>query len=407
MGKIQEQFNSVSGGDFVLTPGEYEGPLTVDRPCVIDGGRSTLWANRGPVLVVSAPNVTVKNLRVEVTGSPADSEGRIAIKTGDPYTRLENVEVHGDVVGLPQEAKSWELPGIISLGEFAANTENTFTVSLEASSEAELDSMVKDLRISPTHLTAGRNSLTLTTDELRNNTILYGEIMVRSAVSRRIYVTGKALKDAPVHDESLPVLSGPTVSLPVQMDAPAEIIAPQVSAAEIRAVTRGQRISCKDLQSSQIKFIYESKNSASGIDIDSYCFALGGNGKVSCDEDLIFFGNPEAANSSIRTSSSDSKPLALIDLDKVDAAVNKIAVCYSIYGDDPHQNFSGVSSPVIRVFGGDKEMLRFELQDLNEEKTVVAAEVYRYKGEWKINFVGAGYKSGLTQLCEGYGVNVD
>ena len=158
---------------------------------------------------------------------------------------------------------------------------------------------------------------------------------------------------------------------------------------------------------SHIKFIYESMSSSPGIDIDSYCFALGANGKVSRDEDLIFFGNPEAANSSIRTGSADSKPLALIDLDKVDPAVCRIALCYSIYGDDPHQNFSGVSSPVIRVFGGDREMLRFELKDLSEEKTVVAAEVYRYKGEWKINFVGAGYKSGLTQLCESYGVNVD
>lgn len=407
MGNIQEQFNSVSGSSFVLTPDEYEGPLTVDRPCVIDGGRSTLWANSGPVLIVSAPNVTVKNLRIEVTGTPADSEGRIAIKTSDPYTRLENIEVHGDVVGLPQEAKSWELPGIISLGEFAANTENTFTVSLEVSAAAELDSMVKDLRISPTHLTAGRNSLTLTTDELRNNTILYGEIMVRSAVSRRIYVTGKALTDAPVHDESLPVLSGPTVPLPVQMDAPPELIAPQVSGAEPRTAARGQRISVNELQSSHIKFIYESKSSSPGIDIDSYCFALGANGKVSRDEDLIFFGNPETANCSIRTGSADSKPLALIDLDKVDPAVSRIAVCYSIYGDDPRQNFSGVSSPVIRIFGGEREMFRFELKDLSEEKTVVAAEVYRYKGEWKINFIGAGYKSGLTQLCEGYGVNVD
>ena len=169
----------------MLTPGEYEGPLTVDRPYVIDGGRSTLWANSGPVLIVSAPNVTVKNLRIEVTGTPADSEGRIAIKTSDRYTRLENIEVHGDVVGLPQEAKSWELPGIISLGEFAANTENTFTVSLEVSVAAELDSMVKDLRISPTHLTAGRNSLTFTTDELRNNTILYGEIAEARGAQRR------------------------------------------------------------------------------------------------------------------------------------------------------------------------------------------------------------------------------
>lgn len=407
MGKIQEQFNSNSSADFILTPGEYEGPLVVDRACVIDGCQSTIWANNGPVLTVAAPNVTLKNLRIEVTGSPTDENARIAMKTNDPNTKLENVEVRGNVIGLSQEAENWDLPGIISLGEFAANKENTFAVSLQIPSEAILDSKVKDLRISPTHLSVGQNSLTLTTDELRNNTILYGEIIIRSAVSRRIYVTGKALKDAPVHDEALPVANGPTVSLPVQVDPPAEVIAPQVSDNNVQTMKRGQRISIKELQSSQIKIIYEHQSATPGLDIDSYCFALRDNGKVSCDEDLIFFGNTEDKNQSIKSSTANSKPLVLIDLEKVDSAVSKIAVCYSIYGDESSQNFSKVISPMIRIFGGDKEVYRFELKDLTKEKTVVATEIYRYKGEWKMNFVGAGYNSGLKQLCEGYGVNVE
>lgn len=408
MVKIQEQFNSNLDGNFILPPCEYEGPLVVNRSCVIDGCQSTLWATNGPVLVVSAPNVTIKNLRVEVTGSPTSEEARIAIKTIDPHTKLENIEVRGNVIGLPQESENWDLPGIISLGDFAANKENTFVVSLQAPANATIDSKIIDLRIFPMQLTNGQNSLTLTTGELRNNTILYGEIMVRTAVaSRRIYIMGKALKDAPVHYEAFPVENGPTVSLPVQIDPPDEVVAPQVSDASIQEMKRGQRTSIKELQSSQIKIVYEHQNAAPGVDIDSYCFALRENGKVSCDEDLIFFGNAAAANQSIKSSSSDSKPLVLIDLNRVDSAVSRIAVCYSIYGDDPSQNFSKVSSPIIRIFGWDKEVFRFELKDLYEEKTVVAAEIYRYKGEWKINFVGAGYNSGLKQLCESYGVNVE
>lgn len=72
---------------------------------------------------------------------------------------LENIEVHGNVIGFSQEAENWDLPGIISLGEFAANKENTFAVWLQAPSEATLDSKVKDLRISPTHLSIGQNSI--------------------------------------------------------------------------------------------------------------------------------------------------------------------------------------------------------------------------------------------------------
>lgn len=404
---IQEQFNAGSDEIFSLLPGEYEGPLVVDRPCTVDGCNSTLWANSGPVLVVSAPNVTIKNLRVEVAGTPGSEEKRIAIRTSDPNTKLENIEVNGNIVGLPGETGLWDIPSIISLGEFAANQENSFSISLQIPCEARLDSGVKDLRISPTQLTPGKNTLTLTTDELRNNTILYGEILLRTTVSRRIYVTGKALKDAPVHDETLPVRNGPTVSPPVQMNAPVDVIAPQVEDADVQTLRKGQRISVKELHSSQLKIIYEHKSASQGVDIDCYCFVLQQNGKVACDEDLIFFGNPEAADHSVKTFSSEGKLLALIDLKKIDAAVNKIAVCYSIYGDNVRENFSMVSGPVIRILGGDKEYFRFELNELSEEKTAVAAELYRYKGEWKMSFVGAGYKSGLKQLCESYGVNVE
>ena len=62
MSFIQEEFDRVAG-DFILTPGEYEGPLTITRPCVVDGQHSTLWANNGPVLIVDSASVTLKNLR--------------------------------------------------------------------------------------------------------------------------------------------------------------------------------------------------------------------------------------------------------------------------------------------------------------------------------------------------------
>lgn len=407
MGNIQEQFHANLNGVFILPPGEYEGPLVVDRPCIVDGCKSTLWAPRGPVLTVSAPNVTVKNLRIEVTGISVGTEASSAIKVYSPDTRLENIEVNGNVIGLKQEPETWNLPGIISLGEFAANKENIFFVSLPAPCKAELDSEVKGLRIFPMQLNAGQNRLIFTTDELRDNTILYGEILVRTSVSRRIYVAGKALKDAPMHREAGPAVNGPIVSPPVQMDLPEEIVAPQVPDPAVHTLKKGQRIFAKELNSSRIRITYEHQNAAQGIEIDSYCFILGENGKVFCDEDLIFFGNTEAGDHSVKSGTSDGRSWVLVDINKVDASVSKIAVCYSVYGDDAGQNFSMVSVPIVRIFGGSREVFRFGLNDLSEEKTVVAMEIYRYRGEWKMNFVGAGYRNGLKQLCEDYGVSVE
>lgn len=408
MEKIQEQFRANPGGCFRLEPGEYEGPLVIDRSCVVDGRGATLWSARGPVLLVRADNVTVKGLRVEVTGQ-AEDEGRAAIRAEGGNVTLEGVEVRGDVIGLPGEAEVWELPGMISLGEFAAGEENVFTVSLPAPGAAELACQVRDLRISPSRLEAGENTLTLTTGKLRDNTILYGSIMVCTTVTRRVCVTGKALREAPVHRRACPAGKGPRVSLPVQVEPPEEVIAPRVAEGTVRCARRGERISVRSLcpqPLKPLKLLYEHQSASREMDVDAYCFALGADGKVSRDEDLVFFGNPESADHAIRAGASEGRPMAVVDLDKVSADVSRIAVCYAVYGDEAGVNFSLAAAPAVRVFAGDREVLRFELDALADEKTVVAAELYRYKGEWKVGIVGAGWRDGLRRLCENYGVDV-
>ena len=82
-------------------------------------------------------------------------------------------------------------------------------------------------------------------------------------------------------------------------------------------------------------------------------------------------------------------------------------VSFSIYGDSPGETFSLVTAPAVRLLAGEQERGRFELAGLNLEKTVVALEFYRFKGDWKVQFVGAGYHSGLRTLCESYGVEVE
>lgn len=407
MSTIQQQFNSNNSPEFTLTPGEYEGPLTIDRPCTIDGANSTLWSNKEPILIVNSTGVIIKNIRVEYTGQRTENANPIAIITSDSNTKLVDVEVNGAVKGFANEAEEWTLPSIISLGDFAANKENSFSVDISAAGDAEIKNNIKNVRLSSKTLSEGNNNITFTTDELKDNTILYGEIFVNTSVSRRIYVTGKAMNDAPEHHESTPVSTETTASLPVQVETPNEIIAPMVSTTNAAYIKRGQRISVKELEGKVIKIIYEHKSVKQQIEIDGYIFMLQENGKVQSDNDLIFFGNTETSNGAIKSSSAGNQSLTLIELNKLEDWVNKVEVCYSIYGNEPNKNFSLVECPLIRIIGGDRELYRFELSNLNVEKTVVAIELYRYKGEWKINFIGSGYKSGLNLLCENYGVNVE
>lgn len=408
MNIIQEQFNINTSSDFIIDPNEYEGPLTIDRPCILNGSNSTLWSDNKPVLIINSPNVVIKDLRVECTKNTDNTEPVIITSGAD--TKLINVEVNGNIKGFPDESELWELPNMITLGSFASNKQNTFLINIPAAENAQIQNNINNVHLSAKTLLPGNNNIIITTDELRDNSILYGEIFIKTTVSRRIYITGKALKNAPLHQDSTAAMpqSISADSLPSKITVPCSVAAPPVSDSSVIYIKKGQRLPIKDIQDKVIKIVYEHKSLKQNIDIDAYVFLLQTDEKALDDSSLIFFGNPQTDNESVKVLSSDNNmPLVLIELNKLESWTDKAVVCYSIYGDDTGQNFSLVNSPVIRIISEETELYRFELSGLNIEKTIIAVEFYRYKGIWKINFIGSGYKQNLKILCENYGINVD
>lgn len=401
MGKLQDDFNARSG-DFRMTPGEYEGPLIITRSCVVDGGMATLWAAGGPVLTIDAPGVTIRNLRVEATG---ERPGTV-IRSNYPDAVLSGVEINGDAAGFPAEATGWNLPSLISLGDFAAGETNTFSYDLDIPMDAQLQCSMKDIAVTPSALKRGHNRIMIRTGEIRENTILYGELIIKSTVSRRIYMLGKAKAGAPIHRDTAPVSDVPPVPGPLVRSAPPEIIAPPPAEdTPVRTMVKGQRLPAGELASRTVRIVCECKGKRRCVDVDGYVFLLQDNGKVGGDSDLIFFGNPAASGVSV--GSSSGQPLVTVQLDKLEDRISKVSVCFSVYGDDPSENFSLIDDPSVRVLAGEMDFCRFPLSGIGAEKTVVAMEIYRYRGEWRIHFVGSGYNSGLRRLCESFGVEIE
>lgn len=407
MENAQELYEKTASGNLTLPPGEHRGPLTIRRPCVVDGSASTLFAAQGPVLLVQSPGVTVKNLRVEITGPLTEQGAPIAIRTDFPDTKLEAVEVNGDLQGFPGEPAPWKLPTLISLGEFAANTANSFSIELEAPGEANVINEIRDIRVEPMRLKRGMNTLYIETDSIRENTILYGELLIRSSVTRRLHVTGKSQAGVAPQQAARRLVSETVADAgPVQVDTPREAVPPLVTDSNVPFMQRGQRFSLQGMETAVVKLLMEYASAQRGLSVDGYAFLLQAGGKVAGDGDLIFFGNNAAPDQAIRYSTVNGMPLMIAELAKLPPAVEKVTVCYAVYGDQPQENFSLVQNPLVRLFAGEKELCRFRPDGLTAEKAVVAAEFYRYKGEWRINFIGAGYQGGLKQLCTGYGVNV-
>lgn len=153
------------------------------------------------------------------------------------------------------------------------------------------------------------------------------------------------------------------------------------------------------------------------FDLDAAAFCLTDSGKVSGQNDFVFFGNlnhPSGAISHLGdnlTGAGDGDDEQIkIDLSRVPAEITKIAFTVTIYeAEARRQNFGQVSNAYIRIVDEvtNTEIIRFDLgEDFSIETAVVVGELYKHNGEWKFNAIGSGFGGGLAALCNHYGIEV-
>ncbi|MFC7808609.1 MULTISPECIES: TerD family protein [Streptomyces] len=89
-----------------------------------------------------------------------------------------------------------------------------------------------------------------------------------------------------------------------------------------------------------------------------------------------------------------------VDLDAVPDAVHRVSVLLAlpVAGQGPAR-FGAVAAPFTAVTGLDgEEVASYTLTGLESESAVVALELYRRQGGWKVRAVGQGYAGGLAEL---------
>jgi len=154
-----------------------------------------------------------------------------------------------------------------------------------------------------------------------------------------------------------------------------------------------------------------------GFDLDASGFLLTSAGKVRSDADFIFFNQPASADGSVKhlgdnttgAGEGDDEQMA-VDLTKVPADVDKIAIAVTIHeGETRKQSFGMVSQAFVRVVNAadNVEIVRYDLsEDFSIETALVFGEIYRNSGEWKFKAVGQGFQGGLGAMAKNYGVNI-
>lgn len=154
------------------------------------------------------------------------------------------------------------------------------------------------------------------------------------------------------------------------------------------------------------------------FDLDTAAFLLSDNGKTTCSEDFVFFGNTKHPSGSVEhmgdnlsgVGDGDDEQIK-INLNAIPSNITGIAFTVTIYeADKRRQNFGQVQNAYIRLIDETtgNEILRYDLgEDFSIETAIVFGEVYKHNGEWKFNAMGSGYQGGLAALCNNFGIEVE
>jgi tellurium resistance protein TerD len=153
------------------------------------------------------------------------------------------------------------------------------------------------------------------------------------------------------------------------------------------------------------------------FDLDASALLLTAAGKVSSDQNFVFFNNLKSPDGSVEHTGDnltgegegDDEQIK-VSLATVPADVDKIVFPVSIHeADVRNQSFGQVRNAFIRVVNqaDSAELARYDLtEDASTETAMLFGELYRAGAEWKFRAVGQGYATGLKGIAQDFGVNV-
>ncbi|WP_395572587.1 TerD family protein [Streptomyces sp. BK79] len=123
------------------------------------------------------------------------------------------------------------------------------------------------------------------------------------------------------------------------------------------------------------------------------------DGTIHGDEWVAHPGTPTLPGVEVSRQAAADHRLA-VDLDAVPDAVHRVSVLLALpVGGTGPARFGAVAAPFVAVtdLDGD-EVASYTITGLEAESAVVALELYRRQGAWKVRAVGQGYAGGLPEL---------
>lgn len=129
-------------------------------------------------------------------------------------------------------------------------------------------------------------------------------------------------------------------------------------------------------------------------------------GKVRTDADFVFYNQPTGPGVRL-TPGAGGQPASLsVSLNQIPADIAQVRAVITL--DNPGSTFGQSAPPSAHVSDTSGNVLYdYVIDGLSSESIVIALELYRRQGAWKVRAVGQGYAGGFAALVTDHGVSVD
>ncbi|WP_218017265.1 vWA domain-containing protein [Rhodococcus marinonascens] len=129
-------------------------------------------------------------------------------------------------------------------------------------------------------------------------------------------------------------------------------------------------------------------------------------GTVRSDNDFIFYNQPSGPGVSLQASLPGQPANLLVSLADVPADIAEVRAIITLA--DATSRFGLYAPPItqLRDPAGDV-LFEYRIDGLDSESIVIALDLYRRQGIWKVRAVGQGYAGGFAALVTDHGVTVD
>lgn len=168
---------------------------------------------------------------------------------------------------------------------------------------------------------------------------------------------------------------------------------------------RGQKLKLSDVLNDPLSFSLAT-TPPSNLNLDIALFGLDSQGKLSDEAYMIFYNQPQSPCGSLTLTQNDSQIVSFdVNLTTLNPQIERLVLTLTI---DGHQTMAQLPTMAINLQSQQQTVASFPIDGsmFQQEKALMALELYKKDNIWRMNAVGQGFNGGLAALIKHFGGEV-